>query len=61
MAGPRSKYAGCVMVTDDGVYPDNKYYGKIDSNGFLRSFSLTPELIDKLLDINEYVEGYLPW
>jgi len=32
-AGPRSKYAGSINVTDDGKYPDNLWYGRINPDG----------------------------
>lgn len=33
IAGARSKYRGCVTVTDDGRYPNNKWYGHIAEDG----------------------------
>lgn len=34
LAGPRSKYAGCILVTDDAGYPHNRFFGLIDAHGF---------------------------
>ena len=33
IAGPRSKYAGQIQITDGGTYPHNRYYGRIDGQG----------------------------
>ena len=32
-AGPASKYAGQILVTDGGPFGANKYFGRIDANG----------------------------
>lgn len=37
IAGERSRYAGQVMVTDGGRYPDNQFYGSISATEFNRS------------------------
>lgn len=33
IAGPRSKYAGQIQITDGGPYGSNRYYGRIDGQG----------------------------
>lgn len=61
MAGPRSKHYGTIFVTDDGVYPDNKYYGKIDAHGIFTGRN-TPEFVQKLIvAINDNVPAHFPW
>lgn len=35
LAGPRSRHAGQVLLTDGGRYPGNRYYGRIDPAGRL--------------------------
>jgi hypothetical protein len=37
VCGPQSRHAGKIRVTDDGAYPDNRYFGEIDpQTGVLR-------------------------
>lgn len=36
LAGPHSKYAGSVMVTDGRPYGSNRFYGSIDEAGILK-------------------------
>jgi len=54
LAGNQSKYTGQLQVTDDKPYGENKYFGRIDSNGaYIRSWSASPEvtsLLEKLSD-----------
>jgi hypothetical protein len=35
LAGPNSKYAGSIMVTDDGHFPNNRWYGHVTKGGVL--------------------------
>lgn len=60
-ASARSKHAGCIFVTDDGAYPDNKYYGKIDQHGFFTGYDVPSLVVERLLDICENIEAHLPW
>lgn len=32
-AGPASRYAGSLVVVDDGTFPNNKFFGHIDAGG----------------------------
>lgn len=56
LAGPNSKYVGCLQITDGGSYGNNKYYGRVEKDGvyhphrnapawvaeFLREFAKSP-------------------
>lgn len=45
LAGPKSKYAGSVTITDGGPYGDNKWYGAVTPEGvWTPSSQVTPEL-----------------
>lgn len=61
-ATPRSKNFRDVYVTDDGEYPDNTYYGKIDHNsGMMTVNDSTPQfVIDFLNNLNDSPDK-LPW
>jgi len=61
LASQRSKNAGCIYVTDDGTYPDNKYYGKIDQHGFFSGYDVPLQVSDRLHVILENIEAHLPW
>jgi Family of unknown function (DUF6011) len=48
-AGSRSRYEGQIQITDDGQYPYNTYFGRIDSDGVLHeSSSMTPAVRELL-------------
>lgn len=54
LAGANSKYAGQINVTDGKQYPDNKFFGRIDSNGKMLVRSDLPEDVKQLLiSLNE--------
>jgi len=44
MAGPNSKYAGSVIVTDGSPYPSNKYYGAVSPEGGWQQGKQYPEM-----------------
>jgi hypothetical protein len=45
VAGGRSKHEGTIGITDDGVYPDNRWFGRIHQDGrFEKGRHLTPEV-----------------
>lgn len=45
LAGEKSKNPGSITVTDDGRYPDNRFYGAIGTDGFWHPSSSCPEEI----------------
>ena len=47
VAGPKSKYHGCIMITDGGPYGDNKWFGTVNpiDGTWLPSKSTTEEEI----------------
>ncbi len=50
LAGPKSKYAGSIMVTDGGSYGSNEWYGAIDQEGHWRQpVKGVPANIEKLV------------
>lgn len=59
IAGPTSKNAGCIYVTDGGPYGANAYYGKIQSNGvLLPAKALTPEIMVVIEELAKDPVGY---
>lgn len=51
LCGAKSKNAGAVNLTDDGSYPDNRYYGRINPEGYLSGGM--PAMVRELLDAFE--------
>lgn len=49
LAGEASRYAGQVNITDGARYPDNKFYGRIDSTGKMLVRTDLPEDVKQLL------------
>lgn len=37
LSGSQSKYQGQLQITDDGQYPNNRYYGRIDKAGHFQA------------------------
>lgn len=49
IAGPNSRYAGAVMITDGLPYGQNTWYGRIEQDGtFVPSRNATPWVVDTL-------------
>lgn len=62
MAGSRSKYHGDVWVTDDGEYPSNRLFGRIEqSTGIFKGHNVPEDVQILLIAIQENPEAYLPW
>jgi hypothetical protein len=52
VAGPNSRYAGDVMVTDGGPFGNNVWYGRITRDGkFVGSRAATQEIMDTLVSL----------
>ena len=49
LAGEKSKNPGAITVTDDGRYPDNRYYGMIAENGFWSPVFTCPDHIAQIV------------
>lgn len=62
-AGQRSRYYGSVWITDEGTYPDNQLYGRIDGqHGVLNQGRAWNDNVKDLLNkVEENVSAYLPW
>ena len=59
IAGPKSKYAGSIMVTDGKVFPNNIWFGTIAEDGsFTPSRSATTFVIDSLVQLNADPAGF---
>lgn len=59
MAGPNSRYAGKVLVTDGGKYPNNQFYGSIASDGaFAPSRNCPAWVIDALRELAANPAGF---
>jgi len=62
MAGSRSKYSGDVWVTDDGAYPDNRLYGRIEhTTGVFKGHNVPVSVQDLLRAVQSNPDRYLPW
>lgn len=53
-AGPMSKYAGQIMISDGGPFGAAQFFGRIDTNG---SFIATPRATDSIKDLVQEFAG----
>lgn len=51
LAGPRSKNAGGINVTDEGRFPNNRYFGRIDMQGAFFPGRTVPDEVTALLTL----------
>ena len=49
LAGEKSRNPGSITVTDDGRYPDNKFYGAVGTDGFWNPSSSCPDHIAQIV------------
>lgn len=49
LAGEKSRNPGSISVTDDGRYPDNKFYGAIGTEGFWNPSSTCPDHVAQIV------------
>lgn len=49
VAGPNSKYAGQVMVSDGGAFGASKFFGRIETNGQFVMTKLTTDAVKQLV------------
>lgn len=62
IAGQRSKNAGDVWVSDDGKYPDNVLYGRIETaTGIFHGRNTPEDVLEMLTLVNDHPDAYLPW
>lgn len=54
ISGPSSRHAGTIWVADEGKYPDNKLYGKIDkAHGIFTGTDVPQHVVDFIKDLND--------
>jgi len=57
-AGPKSKYAGCVLIDDGKKFPDNDWRGFIDHDGVYHPAKMmSEEMLEKTRDLLEKISG----
>ena len=58
IAGPNSRYAGSIMVTDGRPFGCNRFYGAIDENGSMKpGRDLTPQVTAELVALASDPDG----